>query len=477
VSRSLSRVPEATETTVKPITDNRCRAYVLQWRDLYRWDLKSARAAAFRAANSRFRRLGDFIEEATELVNPALEPTHEWPVFVVNNKDGVTFSHFQKGETFNAPYKRIRKDWFFHNPTRANVGSLGRVPEVPLDAITSPEYQVWRIKHGLLPEFVQILIRLPFFLDLIECHRVGAVKQRLFVENLCEIPIPVLSDKQQCAIVDRWGAAESEIASANERVEKRKVTIDACFLADLGLKSPKQIPMPKAFTVLWKDFGRWGVGFNYLRQSVVDLAQGKYPVVELRSILELVQYGTSEKANTNADGVAVIRMNNIVDGEFDLTSLKHLRLSQAEMDRLLLEEGDILFNRTNSKELVGKCAVFHASGDFVFASYLIRVRADPAKTDAHFLACVINSPIGRQQINALSRQIIGQANINTEELRSLQIPLPPLSFQKQIRSRGNDTRAGTRRTPRQGDTRRNRGADSRRQNLEITNWGKKKGHA
>src|SRR6266702_1284028 len=161
------------------MSNSQQRSFVLQWGELSRWDLKSARSAAFRAAHPGFRPLGDFIEEATELVYPAKQPAHDWPVFGVNNRDGVVFSHFQSGAMINSAYKRIRKDWFFHNPTRANVGSLGRVPDVPPDAITSPEYQVWKIKQGLVPEFVEILIRLPFFLELIEHHRVGTVKERL----------------------------------------------------------------------------------------------------------------------------------------------------------------------------------------------------------------------------------------------------------------------------------------------------------
>ncbi|MCX5823171.1 MAG: restriction endonuclease subunit S [Deltaproteobacteria bacterium] len=128
-------------------------------------------------------------------------------------------------------------------------------------------------------------------------------------------------------------------------------------------------------------------------------------------------------------------MNNILDGELDLGNLKHLRLPKNEMVKLLLKDGDILFNRTNSKELVGKCAVFHAQGEYVFASYLIRIRADSSKANPDFLAYAVNSPIGRQQINALSRQIIGQANVNSVELRSLQIPLPTLSVQKQMMER------------------------------------------
>ncbi|MGA8495087.1 MAG: restriction endonuclease subunit S, partial [Xanthobacteraceae bacterium] len=119
----------------------------------------------------------------------------------------------------------------------------------------------------------------------------------------------------------------------------------------------------------------------------------------------------------------------------------HIALREKEIDRLTLRDGDILFNRTNSAELVGKCAVFHGDKLFVFASYLIRVRLDFSKADPEFVAFALNSQIGRQQIDALSRPIIGQANINTDELRSLEVPLPSLSVQKEIVKRLSKSRA------------------------------------
>jgi type I restriction enzyme S subunit len=231
------------------MSEGRQPYHILQWGSLSRWDLKSARAAAFRTAHPSFRPLGEFIEDATDLVHPYREPSRHWPVFGVTNKGGVGFSHFQSGSAFNSAYKRIKQDWFFHNPTRANVGSLGRVPEVPEDAITSPEYQVWRIKEGLLPTFLEILIRLPLFLSLIEYHRVGAVKERLFLENLCEIPIPVLSVQQQRMVIRQWDQAQAEIAAALERAERRYANIDKEFFADLGLSSPNTVPMCRAFSV------------------------------------------------------------------------------------------------------------------------------------------------------------------------------------------------------------------------------------
>ena len=201
-------------------TSPRSGAIVVSWKDLPRWDFKTARAAAFRLSHPSFRPLGDFIEEATELVRPSEQPDKEWPVFGVTNKDGVVFSHYQKGFDFNAPYKRIKQDWFFHNPTRANVGSLGRVPAVPPDALTSPEYQVWRIRGGLLPEYVEILIQTSFFIELIDFHRVGAVKERLFTRNLMEIPIPVLSESKQLKVISRWRQNRAEISEIQRRIEE-----------------------------------------------------------------------------------------------------------------------------------------------------------------------------------------------------------------------------------------------------------------
>lgn len=417
------------------MTTNRTRAYVVDWRNLTRWDLKSARAAAFRAAHPSFQPLGDFVEEATEIVHAAKEPDHEWPVYGVSNREGIALSHVQKGAAFNAPYKRIRADWFFHNPTRANVGSLGRVPNVPSDAITSPEYQVWKIKRGLLPDFLEILIRLPFFLDLIDCHRVGAVKERLFVENLCEIPIPVLNEQEQRAVVIHWRKAQREIAAVRKRVEKRKTEIDSQFFSDLGLMSPDAVAMRKAIAVNWSDFLRWGVRFNQLRQGGADITRGKYPVVKLDSVLELVQYGTSEKANSAGEGIPVLRIGNIKDRTLDFSELKHIPLPRKTCESLLLRGGDVLIIRTSgSRDLVGTSAVFRAEGEFIFASYLIRLRFRTDKVVPEFVSWFLNSPLGRQQVDAVSRQIM-QSNINSDELRDLEIPLPPLLVQNEIMRR------------------------------------------
>ena len=208
----------------------RNRWLAISWKDARRWDVNTARASAFRLANPSFRPLADFAEEATELVRPWEEPEREWPVYGVNNKVGVFFSHYQKGKEFNVPYKRIHRDWFFHNPTRSSVGSLGIVPEVPEDALTSPEYQVWRIKHGLLPSYVAVLINTEFFINLIQFHRVGAVKQRLYVDNLLEIRVPDFSIEEQTRIAREREAVLQQIRQTEGEVRAAKVEVEELIL-------------------------------------------------------------------------------------------------------------------------------------------------------------------------------------------------------------------------------------------------------
>ena len=219
-------------TCTRDVIHSRC--FVVDFRDLSAWDVKSGRAASFRLACPSFRPMGDFIEDETELIHPAAEPDKDWPVYGVNNKEGVFLNSHQKGSTFNAPYKRIRKDWFFHNPTRCNVGSLGIVPDVPEDAITSPEYQVWRLKQDVpepfLPGYVACLIQTPFFLELVQFNRVGAVKQRMYTENLMQVRIPYVPATDQRKYADAREKALAELADAKRRLDQARREVEAMII-------------------------------------------------------------------------------------------------------------------------------------------------------------------------------------------------------------------------------------------------------
>jgi len=217
---------------------SRSRVIVASYSQLQQWDVKAGRAAAFNLTNPHFVRLGDFTEECTGTIRPWEEPDKEWPIYGVNNKDGVFLNTYQKGHDFNAPYKKIEKDMFFHNPTRANVGSLGIVPAVPDDAITSPEYQVWQLKGEFLPDFMALLIRTTFFLSLVDFNRVGGVKQRMYYANLAAIRLPKVSLEVQQRFADQRKKILERASSADEILASRKLEIEQMIL---GLRSVEEI--------------------------------------------------------------------------------------------------------------------------------------------------------------------------------------------------------------------------------------------
>lgn len=206
------------------------RVFVANYVRTHQWGLKAGRAAAFASQNPHFVRLGDYAEECSGIVRPWEKPEHQWPIYGVNNKEGVFLSTYQEGDQFNSPYKRIEKDWFFHNPTRANVGSLGIVPEVPEDAITSPEYQVWRLKGGFLPDFMALVIRTEYFLALVAFNRVGGVKQRMYYRNLAEIRLPMVASEVQQHYSLKRREVLDRIRLANDMLQERKREIEQMIL-------------------------------------------------------------------------------------------------------------------------------------------------------------------------------------------------------------------------------------------------------
>jgi type I restriction enzyme S subunit len=381
-------------------------------------------------------RLAEYIVQHNEKVRIGDSPDDKFRILGVTNKVGVFHAYDAFGRDINQPYKRVSARDFSYNPYRVNVGSIGMVPPDLDKGYISPAYVVFSVaSEKLIPEFLELILPSHWYNPVLRATTAGSVRQNLTYDLLGSLAIPLPPLSIQRAIVARWRAAQEAVHKANERIARIEKQTAARFLSDLGLPLPERATPRKAFAVHWEGFERWTVSYNQVAASLIDLTRGKYPVVELSSILDMVQYGTSEKANTGGNGIPVLRMNNIKDGCLDCSDLKHMTLLRKTRDALLLQDGDILFNRTNSKELVGKCAVFRESGEYVFASYLIRVRGKPDKALPDFIAYCINSVIGRQQIDALSRQIIGQANINSQELRSLRISLPPLEVQRAMMER------------------------------------------
>ena len=151
----------------------------------------------------------------------------------------------------------------------------------------------------------------------------------------------------------------------------------------------------------------------------------------IRDVVSEVKYGTSRPA---VDGGAYkyLRMGNITfDGHLDLSDLKYIDIPDSELEKCLVRKGDVLFNRTNSKELVGKTCVFDLDEPMVIAGYIIRVRVNK-KVLPIYLSAVLNSRYGKQTLADMCKAIVGQANINAQELQDIAILIPPIELQEKF---------------------------------------------
>ncbi|MCB0630415.1 MAG: restriction endonuclease subunit S [Lewinella sp.] len=159
--------------------------------------------------------------------------------------------------------------------------------------------------------------------------------------------------------------------------------------------------------------------------------QSIFNVKKLGSLLTEIQYGISESLDNQGE-IPVLRMNNLQNGKLLLQDLKFTSPGNGALDRFILNRGDVLFNRTNSYDLVGKVSLFNEKGVYSFASYLIRLKADTDRLDPRFLNFYLNTAIGLAKIRKYRTPGVSQSNINAQNIKNVPIPLPSVEKQKEI---------------------------------------------
>lgn len=153
--------------------------------------------------------------------------------------------------------------------------------------------------------------------------------------------------------------------------------------------------------------------------------------VTIGDVVTEVRYGTSKPA-VEGGKYPYLRMNNLTaDGHLDLHDLKYIDISDDEIEKCVVRKGDVLFNRTNSIELVGKTAVFDLSEDMVIAGYIIRVRLNE-KILPEVFAEFMNLEVLKKILRSMAKGAVNQANINAQELQRIKVYLPEMKLQKQF---------------------------------------------
>jgi type I restriction enzyme S subunit len=271
----------------------------------------------------------------------------------------------------------------------------------------STEFHVLRAKEEVLPEWLFYFVRQPAFRSEAKRNFTGtAGQQRVPTTFLSSTVIPVPPIPEQRRIVDLLSRAKGIVRLRREAEKKASELIPAIFLDMFGGPATN----PKG-----------------------------WPVAAVGDVIDAADYGSSTKATSEGEGLPLIRMGNVsYAGNLDLDDLKFVSLPPAEVARYSLRDGDILFNRTNSKELVGKTGLWDGRREAIAASYFIRLRVKAEAVVPHYLWAFMNCTHMKRVLFDTARGAIGQANINSKELKVFRVPVPPLALQRVFASRCMD---------------------------------------
>jgi len=253
---------------------------------------------------------------------------------------------------------------------------------------------------GLIPNKELGFLFLFYFLfnstELLNKLGSGTTFKELSGSKLAEIEIPLPSLPEQQRIVKLLDEIFEKITKAKENTEK-------------NLQNTKDL-------------------FESYLQSV--FANPDYEVKTLGELCKSVEYGSSSKSKTIGE-IPVLRMGNIQNSRFDWNNLVYSDDIE-ENKKYLLKYNDVLFNRTNSPELVGKTAIYKGEMPAIFAGYLIRINRNENLLDADYLNYFLNSDIAKDYGKTVVISSVNQANINGTKLKNYPIPAPSLVDQKTI---------------------------------------------
>ncbi|HCQ50237.1 MAG TPA: restriction endonuclease subunit S [Achromobacter sp.] len=269
------------------------------------------------------------------------------------------------------------------------------------------------------------------------------------IKQLLNIAEPDQHQRAQAFLAEHFG----ELYTVKENVaELRKAILQLAVMGKLVPRNLDDKPASELLQEIEAEKQRLVKNGKIKKpKPVPSIAQADEPFpvpdnwrwVRIAELAESVDYGTSQKTCDDSSLVPVYRMGNIVDGRLVDEGFKYISPKIDELPRLFLQPNDILFNRTNSYELVGKSARYTGHADqATFASYLIRVRLLDALLSPVFMNLAMNAPYFRStQIEPEIVQQCGQANFNGTKLSLCAVPLPPLAEQHRIVARINQLMA------------------------------------
>jgi type I restriction enzyme S subunit len=278
----------------------------------------------------------------------------------------------------------------------------------PIDGLGSTEILVLRPRPGIDPSFAGHVLRSEKVFFDAERMTEGTRMPRTSWKTLSGIEVFAPSElRNQKLIADILDALDDAILEADALIQKLR-TVRVGLIDDLLTRGVADDGSPRVSSALVK--------------TVVGPRPATWKVANLGRFVVGAEYGTNLSLGDSSMGIPVLRMNNIQDGEFDLADLKYAPAHAVE--RFRVQRDDVLFNRTNSWEHVGKAAIWrHDEPGPAFASYLVRLHCGD-KLLPEFLHLWLNWAPVQRAIRQFATPGVQQVNINPTNLRRAIIAVP-----------------------------------------------------
>jgi len=352
--------------------------------------------------------LSEVLEPFDEWLGPAPEPV----ILTLTEKNGF----IPQAEKYNkrvarvdtSGYRVVRRFDVAFNPYLLWAGAIAQNVDHE-KAIISPAYPTFRVRPGYNPRWVDLMLRSRPLMTLYDTISFGSVprRRRAATERFLglEIRRPATLGEQQrmAAILDQVDAIRRKRAQANR-------------LASAFLES--------AFVSMFERQTTWPT-------MTLDEIVGETKLGLVRGATEL----------TTGGNAAYVRMNSITrEGELDLRDVLRTEVDESDLAEYALHAGDLLFNTRNSRDLVGKMALFEGGQGFVFNNNLMRMRLGAALLP-EFLVSAWRRPVLMRQLENMKSGTTSVFAIYWKNLKTLEVPVPPMALQKRFARLRNHVRA------------------------------------
>jgi restriction endonuclease S subunit len=408
--------------------------FLIHFENIHFWDV-----------NKYTQQIWDSIYDKVDLLNCINEESRkhkiykdeekEFGILGINNRNGIFDAYLQKGKEINQAYKYMEDGWLAYNPYRVNVGSIGIKRKEQYYQYISPAYVVFSCKENLLPDYLYLTFKTNIFNQYINENTIGSVRQILSFDTLksLQIPLPALLDQQR--LVNKYNTAIRQTEKQEQQANKLEEDIENYLCEALGIEKQKEEKweMGKLYFVKLDELTRWDI--SYVENSNLSNTKSKYKTVTLHNLItclnkDLKGYSLRiETKNFSQNIFQYIGMENVEKNTGHLIEIQQLYGNQIKSQTIKIPKEYIIYGKL--RPYLNKYWMNELDYSNVVCSSEFFVFQIVNSIDKQYFINILGSYIVQRQISDLTSGA-RMPRISEDIFMNIQIPLPPLSIQKEI---------------------------------------------